>query len=247
MLSKSQISFVKSLQQKKNRKENSLFVVEGIKSVVEFAQSDYVIDTIFYTGKDVLKLLILSHNVKLFEIKEDELKKISTLMQPQQVLALVRIPKYDAVQPFLLAENSFTFLLDNIQDPGNLGTIIRTADWFGFKQLICSNDTVEAYNPKVIQASMGSLARMNVVYVDLPIFLQNCTLPVYGALLDGQDMGTVNFPKTGLLVLGNEGSGISDEVRKYIQYPVTIPRFGQAESLNVAISAAIFCAKIKEI
>lgn len=247
MLSKSQISFVKSLQQKKNRKESSLFVVEGIKSVVEFAQSDYVIDTIFYTGKDVLKLLILSQNVKLFEIKEEELKKISMLMQPQQLLALVRIPKYDAIQSFQSTENNFTFLLDNIQDPGNLGTIIRTADWFGFKQLICSNDTVDVYNPKVIQASMGSLARMQVAYTDLPSFLQGRTLPVYGALLNGQDVSTVKFPKAGLLVLGNEGSGISEEVRKYIQYPVTIPRFGQAESLNVAISAAIFCAKIKKI
>ena len=158
MLSKSQISFVKSLHTKKNRKESGLFIVEGVKSVTEFIHSGYLIDTIFYTEKSELKLNILSQNVKLFEIKEDELRKISTLMAPQHALALVKIPPDEVSATFELPRDAFTLMLDNIQDPGNLGTIIRTADWFGFTQLICSLDTVEAYNPKVVQASMGSLS-----------------------------------------------------------------------------------------
>ena len=246
MLSKSQINFVKSLHQKKVKKDLGLFIVEGIKSVTEFLQSDYVVDTIFYTTKEVLKLDILSQNVKLFEIKDEELIKISTLVKPQHVLAIIQIPTTPITSPFELPNDTFTLMLDNIQDPGNLGTIIRTADWFGFKQLICSIDTVEAYNPKVVQASMGSLSRMHILYADLPTLLQHCPLPVYGAFLDGESIHETNFPATGVLVLGNEGNGISKKVHQYISHAVTIPRYGQAESLNVAISAAIFCMKIKK-
>ncbi|MFN8406042.1 MAG: RNA methyltransferase [Sphingobacteriaceae bacterium] len=245
MLSKSQISFVKSLHKKKFRKEWGLFIAEGIKSVVEFAQSNYVIDSIFYTTKDALKMGILSQKVKLVEIKEEELEKISTLTKPQQVLAIIRIPDHSTGAKIKLADQTFTLILDNLQDPGNLGTIIRTADWFGFKQLICSPDTVEAYNPKVIQASMGSLSRVQVLYTDLLPLLGQCPLPIYGALLDGKPIGQTSFPAAGVLVLGNEGNGISDEVRQYIQHSVTIPRYGGAESLNVALSAAIFCMKIR--
>ena len=246
MISKSQIHFVKSLHQKKVRKDLGFFIVEGIKSVTEFLQSDYVVDTIFYTTKEVLKLDILSQNVKLFEIKDEELIKISTLTKPQQVLAIIRIPTRPITPPLELPNDTFTLMLDNIQDPGNLGTIIRTADWFGFNQLICSIDTVDAYNPKVVQASMGSLSRMHILYADLPTLLQHSELPIYGAFLDGKSIHETVFPTTGGLVLGNEGNGISKEVHQYIRYAVTIPRYGQAESLNVAISAAIFCVKIKK-
>ena len=168
---------------------------------------------------------------------------MSTLTTPQEVLAIVQIP--DAVM-HKLPQDAFTLVLDNIQDPGNLGTIVRTADWFGFKQLICSYDTVDVYNPKVVQASMGSLARMQISYVDLPSLLKNCSLPVYGALLNGVSINETDFPKAGVLILGNEGNGIRDVVQKYIQHAVTIPRYGGAESLNVAISAGIFCMGIKK-
>ncbi len=246
MLSKSQISFVKSLHQKKVRKDLGLFIVEGIKSVTEFLQSDYVVDTIFYTTKEALKLGILSQNVKLFEIKDEDLLKISTLKRPQQVLAIIRVPTYSIAPKFELPSNTFTLMLDNIQDPGNLGTIIRTADWFGFKQLICSMNTVEAYNPKVVQASMGSLSRVHIIYADLPSLLQNYKLPIYGAFLNGESINQTDFPDAGVLILGNEGTGISEAVSQHINYPITIPRYGKAESLNVAISAAIFCIKIKK-
>jgi len=246
MLSKSQINFVKLLHQKKNRKEAGLFIVEGDKSIAEFTHSTYIIDTIFYTAKSALKLGILSQNVKLFEIKDADLQKISTLNTPQQALAIVRIPENKPDNTFKLLNDTFTLVLDTIQDPGNLGTIIRTADWFGFKQIICSLETVEAYNPKVVQASMGSLARMQVNYTDLTILLQNCNLPIYGALLDGKSIYEINFPPAGLLVLGNEGNGITDAVRKLVTHSAAIPRFGMAESLNVAVSAAIFCMEIKK-
>lgn len=246
MLSKSQISFVKSLHTKKNRKEAGLFIVEGVKSVTEFIDSDYEVDTIFCTEKNVLKVGILSQNVKLFEIKDEELRKISALTTPQQVLALVKVPKESFSTSIKASTDNFTLVLDDIQDPGNLGTIIRTADWFGFKQIICSLDTVDAYNPKVVQASMGSISRIKIQYTDISSFLENCFLPIYGALLDGKPIQETKFLKAGVLVLGNEGNGISQKVRHLIQYPVTIPSYGKAESLNVAISAGIFCMEIKK-
>ncbi|MFA6946048.1 MAG: RNA methyltransferase [Pedobacter sp.] len=144
-----------------------------------------------------------------------------------------------------MLKGSFLIALDGIQDPGNLGTIIRTADWFGLNTIICSNDTAEAYNPKVVQASMGSLARMNVIYTDLGDFLKETELPVFGALLNGKSIYETDFGREGIILLGNEGNGISHKLMDMISYPVTIPRFGKAESLNVAISASIFCSEIR--
>ncbi len=244
MISKSQISFVKSLHQKKIRKEYGLFIVEGIKSVTDFIHSDYTIDAIFCTANLIPKLVNLSQKVKLNEITDAELKKISTLSTPQQILAIIKFPVETSINSEIL-NNTFTIVLDGIQDPGNLGTIIRTADWFGFKQIICSEDTVEAYNPKTVQATMGSLSRIKVSYTNLSAFLEYVKIPVYGALLSGQSIYNTDFKNEGLIVLGNEGNGISEAVLKYIKQPITIPRFGAAESLNVAISAAIFCSEIK--
>ncbi len=244
MISKSQISFVKSLHQKKFRKEHALFIVEGIKSVTEFIHSDYTIDTIFCTANVIPHLANLSQTVKLHQINEAGLKKISTLSAPRQIVALIKSPLEITIDKNTL-KNSFTLALDGIQDPGNLGTIIRTADWFGFKHIICSPDTVEAYNPKVVQATMGSLSRMKMSYTNLPNFLKSVEIPVYGALLNGRSVYNTAFKNEGIIVLGNEGQGITEEVLKYINHPITIPRFGEAESLNVAISAAIFCSEIK--
>lgn len=169
--------------------------------------------------------------------------KISTLQTPQGILALVNTPQ---IKPFnrIALENTFTLVLDGIQDPGNLGTIIRTADWFGFKQVICSLTTVDVYNPKTVQATMGSIARVNVSYHDLPLLLKDINIPVFGAMLNGDSLYETEWGQEGIVILGNEGQGVTEEIIKMIDRPVTIPRVGGAESLNVAVSAAIFCADI---
>ncbi|WP_316736480.1 RNA methyltransferase [Pedobacter aquatilis] len=246
MLSKSQISFIKSLHQKKYRKENSLFLVEGIKSIKEFIQSNYQIHTIFYNTEQYHLLPKLPANINLFEVNNAELSKISTLQTPQGFLAVVHFPKTSAVDLKSL-KNQFTIILDGVQDPGNLGTIIRTADWFGFKKIICSDDCVEVYNPKTVQATMGSLARVNIYYENLVSILDKTDIPVFGALLDGNSIYKVDWGNEGLIILGNEGKGITTEVIEKINKPVTIPRIGAAESLNVAVSAAIFCAEIVRV
>jgi len=243
MLSKSQISFVKSLHQKKYRKENGLFLVEGIKSIKEFIHSSYQIHTIFYDREFANLLPKLASNINLFELNNAELSKISTLQTPQGFLALVKIPGLKSIHPDDL-KNKFTLVLDGVQDPGNFGTIIRTADWFGFKQIICSEDTVEAYNPKTVQATMGSLARVNIYYESLPALLDRNQIPVFGALLNGTSIYKTEWNNEGLIILGNEGKGITAEVIQKINHPVTIPRIGDAESLNVAVSAAIFCSEL---
>lgn len=244
MLSKSQISFVNALHLKKNRKDRSLFLVEGIKSISEFINSKYQVDSIYCTGASLVKFNDLSPSIKLYEISESDLKKISTLNTPQDALAIIRIPEKTPLrsESFL---NKYTLVLDGIQDPGNLGTIIRTADWFCFSEIICSDDTVEAFNPKVVQASMGSLSRISVHYTNLSFFIRDMGLPVYGALLEGDSVYTNEFSRPGLIILGNEGKGISESIIELITDKITIPRFGNAESLNVAVSASIICSEIK--
>ena len=246
MLSKSQISFIKSLHQKKYRKEHGLFIVEGIKSIKEFFQSSYHIHTIFYNSEQYNLLPKLPANINLFEVNNAELDKISTLQTPQGFLALVHIPK-NKVLDIATLKNQFTLVLDGVQDPGNMGTIIRTADWFGFKNIICSKDCVEVFNPKTTQATMGSLARVNIYEADLPALLTDIQIPIFGALLDGEPIYQTQWGSEGLIVLGNEGKGISAEVIEKINKPVTIPRIGEAESLNVAVSAAIFCAELVRV
>lgn len=244
MLSKSQISFIKSLHQKKYRKEHGIFIIEGIKSILEFIPSAYQIQSIYFLDQYQSLLSKIPANIKLFEVTSAELEKISTLQAPQGILALVSIPAANAIFNKSSLRNTFSLVLDGVQDPGNLGTIIRTADWFGFKNVICSNHTVEVYNPKTVQATMGSLCRINVSYHDLPVFLKDIKIPVFGAMLNGNSLYETNWGSEGLVILGNEGQGVSPEVVDLIDRPVTIPRVGLAESLNVAVSAAIFCADI---
>ncbi len=244
MISKSQISFIKSLHQKKFRKEHGLFIVEGLKSITEFINSEFEIDSIYHLTDVVPKLGKLSQNIKLHQISSDNLSKISALSAPQQLLATIKIPCTEEFKIELL-EGNFSIALDGIQDPGNLGTIIRTADWFRIKYIICSQDTVEAFNPKVVQSSMGSLARVKIIYADLKDLFSRTKLPVYGALLDGESIYKTTFGQEGILLLGNEGKGINADLMKMIHFPVTIPRLGGAESLNVAISASIFCSEIR--
>ena len=170
--------------------------------------------------------------------------RISCLKTPPGILALVKIPVSAALNHALLKEN-FSLALDGVQDPGNMGTIIRTADWFGIEHIFCSEDSVDAYNPKVVQATMGSLARVKVHYADLATVLTESQLPTFGALLDGQNIYNTNFGGEGIIVMGNEGNGISAQIQDIISTPVTIPQAGQAESLNVAMATAIFCSEVR--
>ncbi|MFD0940767.1 TrmH family RNA methyltransferase [Pedobacter boryungensis] len=243
MLSKSQISFIKSLHQKKYRKESGIFIIEGIKSITEFINSNYQLHSIYYTPTHLPSLPKNTANIKLFEVNNGELEKISTLQTPQGILALVHIPVKQKLDVKSL-KNSFSLVLDDVQDPGNFGTIIRTADWFGIKNVICSENTVEAYNPKTVQSTMGSLCRVNIIYTNLISLFEEVKVPVFGALLDGNNIYSTNWGKEGLILLGNEGHGIKEELIEKITIPVTIPRIGAAESLNVAVSAAIFCSEL---
>lgn len=220
-----------------------MFLVEGLKSVNEFIQSAYTIETIYHTPAIAPKLLKLSHKINTIEISLTILQKISSLKTPADVIAVVKIPNWPVLKPVSL-KNKFSLVLDGLQDPGNMGTIIRTADWFGIENIICSEDTVDVYNPKVVQATMGSLARVNLHYIDLTAVLSNAGLPIFGALLDGEDIYTTDFGTEGLIVMGNEGNGLRPEIINLVSKAITIPRFGGAESLNVAIATAIFCSEI---
>ena len=243
MLSKAQISLITSLQNKKFRLQHQVFVVEGIKSVLEFVHSSYKVQKIFATAQGLTKLDKIPHNIKLEEVSDAEFQKISSLKNPQGALALVELPQNSTLNPAAL-KGSHSIVLDDVQDPGNLGTIIRTAEWFGIKHIICSIGTVDAYNPKVVQATMGSLSRVEIYYVDLEEFIEENTLPTFGALLDGQSIYKTDFGHESLIIMGNEGNGIRPSLIKKINKAVTIPRIGEAESLNVAVATTIFCSEL---
>jgi TrmH family RNA methyltransferase len=243
MLSKAQISLITSLQHKKFRTAHGLFIVEGIKSVTEFVHSSYKIQKIFATDQACAKLLKIPQSIKPIVLSENDFNKISALKSPQGALALIEIPERQHFDIESL-KNKHTLVLDGVQDPGNLGTIIRTAEWFGIQQIICSKDTVDAYNPKVVQATMGSLARLKLHYTAIEELIQQQEIPTYGALLEGKSIYDVDFGKQGLIVMGNEGNGIRPELIPAIKTAVTIPRIGLAESLNVAVATTIFCSEI---
>ncbi len=243
MLPKSQINLLKSLQHKKFRREQGSFLVEGYKSISEFVNSPYEIEAVYHTPAFSPKVLKLSQKINLCEISVTEVEKISSLKTPQEIIARLKIPQWPVLK-YEHLKGKFSLVLDSLQDPGNLGTIIRIADWFGIENIICSDDTVDAYNPKVVQACMGSLARVKVHYIELADFLAGVKLPVFGALLNGDDIYVTDFGHEGLVIMGNEGNGISSEIQKSVNKAVTIPRIGQAESLNVAIATALFCSEI---
>lgn len=243
MLSKSQISLLTSLQHKKFRREHGLFMVEGYKSITDFIDSDYQVHTIYHTPDIAPKLLKLSQKINFQEISLNDLQKISSLKNPADAIATVNIPQWSGLNHTTL-KNKFSLILDGVQDPGNMGTIIRTADWFGISNIICSEDTVDAYNPKVVQATMGSLARVNVTYTNLVGLISAAKLPVFGALLNGDNIYSTNFGTEGLLVMGNEGNGIRPDIQALVSKAITIPRIGKAESLNVAIATAICCSQL---
>ena len=239
MLSKNQQKIIQKLQQKKYRNELGLFVVEGKKGILEFVQAGFKVEAIFATSLFSEQL----NKLPLTLISKEELSKISTLKNPDEGVAIFHQPKRKGI-----LQEGIILALDNIQDPGNLGTLIRLCDWFGIETLLCSEQTVDCYNPKVVQASMGSLSRVEVHYLPLAGFLVTCDLPVYVATLAGEDLYTTTFPEDCVIVLGNEANGVSPEVAALANGAITIPRFGkrqQAESLNVAMAGAIIVSQIK--
>ena len=239
MLSKNQQKIIQKLQQKKYRNELGLFVVEGKKGILEFVQAGFKVEAIFATSLFSEQL----NKLPLTLISKEELSKISTLKNPDEGVAIFHQPKRKGI-----LQEGIILALDNIQDPGNLGTLIRLCDWFGIETLLCSEQTVDCYNPKVVQASMGSLSRVEVHYLPLEGFLVTCDLPVYVATLAGENLYTTTFPEDCVIVLGNEANGVSPEVVALANGAITIPRFGrrqQAESLNVAMAGGIIVSQIK--
>lgn len=233
MVSKNQIKLITSLQQKKYRATHGLFIAEGFKVIQELLQSNFDLHHLFQTEP----LFEAVHNELKSMISPAELSKISALNTANNCLAIFKIPKVNPIK-----ERGLIVVLDDIRDPGNLGTILRMCDWFGIDQLVCSRETVDLYNPKVVQATMGSISRVKVSYVDLVQWLTQAKLPVYGAVMSGRNIYKEKFPNEAIIVLGNEANGISPAVEDLIKNRVTIPRFGklqQTESLNVAAAAAI--------
>ena len=239
MLSKNQIKLITSLQQKKYRKQEQLFFAEGVKVVQELLHSNFELQELFTTKQDFLSV----SKDKLHAISEAELKKISALATPNSCLAVFKIPKAKEMK-----ESGLILALDDVRDPGNLGTIIRLCDWFGIETLFCSEETVDIYNPKVVQATMGSISRVNVVYGDLENFLVTTKLTVFGTFMDGKNIYQESLPNDGVIVMGNESNGISEAVEKLVTDRIAVPRFGDlqiTESLNVATATAIILSEFK--
>ena len=238
MLSKNQVKLIQKLHHKKYRNELNLFIVEGKKSINEFLQAGYTPQLLIAT--EAFTTNVPQHLIT--SVSKDELRKVSTLQNPDEGLAVFEQPKHKGI-----LQEGVIVALDNVQDPGNLGTIIRLCDWFGVETLICNTQTVDCYNPKVVQASMGSLTRVAVHYLDLAAFLTTTALPVYTMDLEGENLYTATFPKDCILILGNEANGISSEVRALSNEVITIPRFSEhqrTESLNVAMAGAIILSEV---
>lgn len=238
MLSRNEVKYIQSLFHKKNRDADGVFIAEGVKLLKEILHSDFKIEKI-YALKDWIIQNDKVENVT--EADASELKQISNLKTPNKVLAVI-YKKPETQIPDL--KNKITLVLDGIQDPGNFGTIIRTADWFGIENIIASNDTVEVYNSKVIQSTMGSFTRVNIFYTNLDFFLSNNKIPVFGATLNGGNINTFKAPGECLLLIGNESKGIRNDILSYINQEISIPRFGNAESLNAAVATGIILWKL---
>lgn len=243
MISKNQIKYIHQLELKKFRKQEGLFIAEGHKVVGDLLKAGYTPKQLFATAEWIAN----NPTSQAIEVTNDELTRLSLLQHPQQVLGLFPIPNTQHLSP---NTQQLSILLDNVQDPGNLGTIIRIADWFGIDTIFCSEGTVDAWNPKVVQATMGSIARVHLIYINPQQLFDSlpADYPIYGTFLDGQNIYTEALTPNGLIVMGNEGNGISDAVRARISRKLLIPDFHQgdtADSLNVAIATAITCSEFR--
>jgi len=239
MVSKNQIKLITGLQQKKYRQIHQLFIAEGVKVIQELLQSNFELEHLYETEPLFNEVTTSKKSL----ISESELKKISCLATPNNCLAVFKIPKSKEI-----AASGLIVALDDIRDPGNFGTIIRLCDWFGVKQIVCSEQTVDLYNPKVIQATMGSISRVAIAYVDLKSYFETTKLPVFGTFMDGKNVYQITLPNEGILLMGNEANGISPTIEKSVTTKISIPRFGdlqQTESLNVATATAIFLSEFR--
>lgn len=248
MISKSLLKLIKSLEQRKFRKETGLFVAEGGKTVQDLLDLGLACTNIIAT-EEWLKNHKISTTDTITVVSEEEMKKASFLRTPQGVLALFKQQTY--VTDHTVPEHELCLALDNIQDPGNMGTIIRIADWFGIKNIYCSNGTVDIYNPKTVQATMGAIGRVKVHYTDLPQLITSLAdkAPVYGTFLDGENIYSKQLSNNGLIIMGNEGNGISDECERLIKERLLIPNYPAgcktSESLNVSVATAIICSEFR--
>ena len=243
MISKNQIKFIKQLELKKYRQREGQFVAEGPK-VVGDLMTRYR-PTAVYATDDYTPPCA----AEVQRISDEELRKVSFLQHPQQVVALFPLPSHQMLPPSA-STTELTLALDGVQDPGNLGTIIRIADWFGINRIVCSEETADAWNPKVVQATMGSIARVDISYTDLPAWIdqQPEETPVYGTLLDGDDIYAQELSEGGVIIMGNEGKGLTEKVRRRVTRRLLIPSYRKddtAESLNVAIATAIVCSEFR--
>ena len=233
VLTKSDIKRINSLKRKSKRKENGLFVVEGVKIVRELIDSDFNIQQIFALKSE------LENFPDAVSVSEKDLERITHLSSANKVLALVEIPEMTKVD----STKETILVIDGVNDPGNLGTIIRTADWFGITKIVCSENSVDCFNSKVIMSTMGSIFRINISYENLPTYLAETNLPIYGALLEGESIYKTEFSSPSIILMGSESHGISQELIPLITNPVTIPGAGNTESLNLGVSTAIFCSE----
>jgi TrmH family RNA methyltransferase len=239
MVSKNQIKLITSLQQKKYRIANKLFFAEGVKGIQELLDSNFELEHLYTTQNDFGQVF----NEKKTIITENDLRKISALATPNSCLALFKMPLEKPI-----VQTGLIVALDSIRDPGNLGTILRLCDWFGIQQVLCSTETVDLFNPKVVQSTMGSIARVNVNYINLDAFLTQTTMPIFGTFMDGTNIYKSVLPEQGIIIMGNEANGISASLEKLVQNRLTIPRFGdlqKTESLNVATATAIVLSEFR--
>lgn len=242
MLSKNQIKYIKSLHNKKDRNEQKVFLVEWKKSLIELLQSDFEIEILIISESFFVENRNLVSKYSFEILKIEEITKLSTLWTNTDWIALVKQKENSELKNNW---NEIILVLDEIKDPGNLGTIIRIADWYGIKKIIASNNTCELYNPKVIISSMGSFTRIKLYYTDLEWYLQNQDFPIYWAFMIWEDIHKTNFEKSCFIVIWNESNGISKEIEKLVSKKITIPRFWEAESLNAWIATAIILDNVK--
>ena len=238
-----EIKYIQSLGQKKFRQQEGLFIAEGPKLVNDLLEmKNSSIQEIFALKEWIEDNKKIADSYQVVEITTIELEKISQLSSPNQVVAVV---KKIAIDENIQVKGKFTLVLDNIQDPGNMGTIIRIADWYGIDQIVCNTQSADMYNPKVIQSTMGSIARVKVFYTDLSDWLSKQKgISIYAAMLNGDDVTSMQKIKEGIIVIGNESKGISDDVLKLISKKITIPQKGKAESLNAAVATGIILSHL---
>jgi TrmH family RNA methyltransferase len=237
-LTSADIKWIRSMHDKSGRKESGCFIIEGDKLVKEAIQQERFELVLIVASSNILEEPSVKTSCSVKHCSPNEMQRVSTLKNSTNILAVLRIPKQES--PIIKQR---VICLDNIQDPGNLGTIIRIADWFGITSIIASDQTADCYNPKTIQATMGSIFRVSVSYVNLKEVLKDLNIPIYGAVMDGSSIQEIAMEPEGVLVIGNEGKGISEEIMPYLSQRVSIPRVGGAESLNAAVACGILAAK----